>query len=56
MFVFSYVPSQADVVVFQAITSAPSAKHPHALRWFNHVKSYQAQFARYNTALYFIGL
>ncbi|KAM3857174.1 elongation factor 1-beta isoform 2-T2 [Diretmus argenteus] len=36
-----FVPSQADVAVFDAISSPPSADLCHALRWFNHIKSYQ---------------
>uniref|UniRef100_A0A3B3BM10 Eukaryotic translation elongation factor 1 beta 2 n=1 Tax=Oryzias melastigma TaxID=30732 RepID=A0A3B3BM10_ORYME len=38
-----YVPSQADVAVFEAITAPPPADLCHALRWYNHIKSYQAQ-------------
>lgn len=38
---FRYVPSQADVVVFDAISSPPPADMIHALRWFNHIKSFQ---------------
>ena len=40
-----YTPSQADVVVFKAISSAPDASaYPHVSRWFNHIKSYTAEF------------
>lgn len=42
-YVLRYVPSQADVAVFEAITTPPSANLCHALRWFNHIKSYQNQ-------------
>lgn len=38
----SYVASQADVVVFKAITAAP--KTPNAARWYTHIKSYTAEF------------
>lgn len=38
---FRYVPSQADVVVFDAISSPPPVEMIHALRWYNHMKSYQ---------------
>ncbi|KAG7232485.1 hypothetical protein INR49_008779 [Caranx melampygus] len=41
--VLRFVPSQADVAVFDAISSPPSANLCHALRWYNHIKSYQAQ-------------
>ena len=40
-YVDGYVPSQADVYVFEAMGKAPSAATPHALRWYNHIKSYQ---------------
>ena len=36
----SYVPSQADSVVYAALSGAPSADLVHALRWFNHISSY----------------
>ncbi|CAL1297247.1 unnamed protein product [Larinioides sclopetarius] len=32
--------SQADTTVFQALKSSPSAEFPHALRWYNHIKSF----------------
>uniref|UniRef100_A0A4W6G2U7 Elongation factor 1-beta n=1 Tax=Lates calcarifer TaxID=8187 RepID=A0A4W6G2U7_LATCA len=41
-YIEGYVPSQADVVVFDAISSPPSADLCHALRWYNHIKSYQS--------------
>ncbi|KAF7321102.1 hypothetical protein HMN09_00197900 [Mycena chlorophos] len=44
-YVEGYVPSQADVVVFKAISSAPSAdSNPHVARWYTHIKSYEAEF------------
>lgn len=45
--VLRYVPSQADVAVFEAISSPPSADLCHALRWYNHIKSYQDQKSRW---------
>lgn len=40
-----YTPSQADVAVFKAIASAPDASaNPHVSRWYNHIKSYTAEF------------
>ncbi|TFK36579.1 EF-1 guanine nucleotide exchange domain-containing protein [Crucibulum laeve] len=41
-YVEGYTPSQADVLVFKAI-SAPSAEYPHVTRWYNHIKSYAAE-------------
>ncbi|KAG8429218.1 hypothetical protein GDO86_018037, partial [Hymenochirus boettgeri] len=38
-----YVPSQADVAVFDALSGAPAAELTHALRWYNHIKSYEKQ-------------
>ena len=41
----SYTPSQADVVVFKAISAAPSASaNPSVARWYTHIKSYEAEF------------
>lgn len=39
-YIEGFQPSQADVVVFGAMSGAPSADLPHALRWYNHIKSY----------------
>nr|AKV16245.1 putative translation elongation factor 1-beta [Pectinaria gouldii] len=39
-FIDGYVPSQADVAVFEAMSGAPADSLPYALRWFNHIKSY----------------
>ncbi|OJT11311.1 Elongation factor 1-beta [Trametes pubescens] len=44
-YVEGYTPSQADVAVFKAIASAPDASaNPHVSRWYNHIKSYTAEF------------
>jgi len=37
-----YTPSQADVDAFTKLTAAPGTDFPHALRWYNHIKSYPA--------------
>ncbi|XP_029923847.1 elongation factor 1-beta [Myripristis murdjan] len=42
-YIEGFVPSQADVAVFEAISSPPAADLCHALRWFNHIKSYQKE-------------
>ncbi|KAJ7834969.1 hypothetical protein B0H14DRAFT_2797334 [Mycena olivaceomarginata] len=48
-YVEGYTPSQADVVVFKAISSAPSAaSNPHVARWYTHIKSYTAEFASFS--------
>ncbi|KAJ7153441.1 hypothetical protein C8R43DRAFT_1001931 [Mycena crocata] len=45
-YVEGYTPSQADVVVFKAISSAPSAESsPHVARWYTHIKSYASEHA-----------
>jgi elongation factor 1-beta len=46
IFVSSYAPSQADVVVFQAIASSPDVKkYPQAARWWAHIKSWESEHA-----------
>lgn len=42
-YIEGYVPSQADIAVFDALSSAPSADLCHALRWYNHIKSFQKE-------------
>ena len=42
-----YQPSQADSVVFGAISAVPNAKYNHALRWYNHIKSYGTEAAKF---------
>jgi elongation factor 1-beta len=45
-YIVGYSPSQADVVSFKAITTAPdSSKFPHAARWYKHIASYTDEFA-----------
>ena len=36
----SYVPSQGDVAVFEAVGKPPATEFVNALRWYNHIKSY----------------
>jgi len=36
-----YQPSKADTAAFDSIKTAPNGKdYPHALRWYNHIKSF----------------
>lgn len=42
-YIEGFQPSQADIVVFGALTGAPPADLPHALRWYNHIKSYGSE-------------
>ncbi|XP_040213232.1 elongation factor 1-beta [Rana temporaria] len=44
-YIEGYVPSQADIAVFEALSGAPPAELFHALRWYNHIKSYEKQKA-----------
>ncbi|KAI1088563.1 putative elongation factor 1-beta [Rostrohypoxylon terebratum] len=45
-YITGYAPSQADVVVFKALKSAPeSAKYPNATRWYKHIASFEDEFA-----------
>ncbi|KAH3783326.1 elongation factor 1-beta-like [Dreissena polymorpha] len=39
-YIEGFQPSQADTVVFKAMSGAPGAEFSHALRWYNHIKSY----------------
>jgi elongation factor 1-beta len=42
----SYSASQADVVVFKALSASPdAAKYPNAARWYKHIASYEDDFA-----------
>jgi len=42
----SFTPSQADVVSFKALKEAPKVEqYPNAYRWYNHIKSYEADFS-----------
>jgi elongation factor 1-beta len=41
-YVEGYTPSQADVHLFKLLSEVPSS--PHAARWYNHIKSYTAEF------------
>ena len=40
-----YVPSKADVAVFEAVSSPPLANLCHALRWYSHITSYEKEKA-----------
>merc|ERR1711993_11365 len=42
-YIEGYVPSQADLIVFAALTGPPKASYCHALRWFTHISSYTDQ-------------
>lgn len=42
-YIEGYVPSQADVAVYDAVGKAPAASLAHALRWFNQMTSYESQ-------------
>jgi elongation factor 1-beta len=41
-YIDGFQPSQADVAVFEALSSAPPADLHHALRWYKHIASYGA--------------
>ena len=46
-----FVPSQADTAVFEALTGAPKSDTPHALRWYNDVKSFGAGMKQFDGLL-----
>ncbi|XP_043549257.1 elongation factor 1-beta isoform X1 [Chiloscyllium plagiosum] len=41
-YIEGYVPSQADIAVFEALGAPPLADFYHALRWYNHILSYES--------------
>ncbi|CAE6380541.1 unnamed protein product [Rhizoctonia solani] len=44
-YVEGYTPSQADVGVLKSVGSTPDkSTYPHAARWYNHIKSYEAEW------------
>jgi len=44
-YIEGYAPSQADVTVFKAVSSAPDAtKYPNAARWYSHIATYKDEF------------
>ena len=46
-YVEGFEPSQADVSVFEAVRTKPDAKKfPNAARWYSHIESKKASFAR----------
>merc|ERR1712168_1744270 len=49
-YIEGYVPSQADTSVFEALKGAPDSKFPHALRWYNHIKSFAAGMKQFPKA------
>jgi len=42
-YVEGYTPSQADVVVFKALSQ--DLGYPNVARWYKHIKSYEAEFS-----------
>jgi len=42
-YIEGFVPSQADVAVYDAVAKAPASSLAHALRWFNNISSYSSQ-------------
>jgi len=41
-YIEGYAPSKQDTEAFDGLKSPPSKDLPHALRWYNHIKSYSA--------------
>merc|ERR1711936_125588 len=48
-YIEGFVPSQADTSVFEALAGAPKDA-PHALRWYNHIKSFAAGMKQFPKA------
>merc|ERR1711953_384808 len=49
-YIEGYVPSQADTAVFEALSGTPKSDTPHALRWYNHIKSFAAGMKQFPKA------
>merc|ERR1712131_457757 len=49
-YIEGFVPSQADSAVFEALAGAPKSDTPHALRWYNHIKSFAAGMKQFPKA------
>ncbi|XP_012341633.1 elongation factor 1-beta' [Apis florea] len=39
-YIEGWQPTQADVVILEALGKTPTSSNPHVLRWYNHIKSY----------------
>ncbi|KAG0640328.1 hypothetical protein HOY80DRAFT_21724 [Tuber brumale] len=45
-YIAGYAPSQADVIIYKALSGAPDPdKFPQAARWYKHIDSYQNDFS-----------
>ncbi|KAF7265207.1 elongation factor 1-beta'-like [Rhynchophorus ferrugineus] len=42
-YISGYVLSKADIDAFNQLAKAPSVNQPHALRWYNHIKSFSPE-------------
>ncbi|WP_278924661.1 hypothetical protein, partial [Pseudophaeobacter profundi] len=42
-YIEGYQPTNADVAVFEAFSKPPTSTTPHALRWYNHIKSFSTE-------------
>merc|ERR1712200_157902 len=51
-YIEGYAPSQADVATLNALSKAPASSFPHALRWFNHIKSFGVTLEIYDNHIY----
>merc|ERR1712168_1741842 len=49
-YIEGFVPSQADTAVFEALAGAPKSDTPHALRWYNHIKTFAAGMKQFPKA------
>merc|ERR1739845_48460 len=49
-YISGFDASSEDVAVFKALSSAPSADFENALRWWNHINSYSAEFSKLGCA------
>jgi len=49
-YISGFEPTQADIETLQGLAKAPAVTHSHALRWYNHIKSFsdaeRKKFAR----------
>jgi hypothetical protein len=50
-YVAGFLPSQADIILFEALSAPPLHSYPHALRWFLHIQSFGSDRKNFTVSL-----